>query len=97
MLFPAVASVFADDPNNDRYIVIDIEIAECQGGYAHVFAVPDRTVCTTYGYRCMENEQLFLRDDGGSWVLIDMGTGLTCTEPDKYATIVEACHALGLA
>jgi hypothetical protein len=77
--------------------IVGVDIRECQNGYARVFAQPDQSTCGQTGGSCYENEQVFLRDDGGSWVYITSGTGIACTDPDLRPPELEtACVALGL-
>ena len=87
-ILPVVASLF---PDNDAWVIIDVDVANCQNGYARVFAFPDQSGCPD-GDPCLENEQVFLVEVDGSWEYLDSGTGLQC--PD--APISEACEALGL-
>ena len=91
-LLPVVAELF---PDNDRWNIVDVEIAECRGGYVRLFASADQSVCTIVS-PCLENEQVFLQDVGGVWTYLDSGTGLSCDDPQSMSpAIVPACRALG--
>jgi hypothetical protein len=68
-----------------------VQIGACQGGYAQVFAVPKE--------ENLETEQLFLVWRGGTWQVIDFGTGIDCGDPETLSSVdmQDACAALGLA
>lgn len=67
-----------------------VEIVECQNEYARVFYRPDSP-----GY---ETEQIFLRDDGGQWVILTYGTGIDCADDVDLdpPELEDACRALSL-
>jgi len=91
-LLPTVANLF---PENPRRQIVDIQIAECRGGYVRLFAVADQSICTTDVPQCLENEQVFLQDVAGVWTYLDSGTGLSCLEEQFMSpSIVQACVVL---
>jgi hypothetical protein len=58
-------------------------VQDCRGGYARVYAVPAAGGAV----------QVFLRDDGGRWVLLARGRELDCD--GRHPDLAEACRALG--
>jgi cell division protein FtsB len=72
--------------------IASVLISECQGGYARVDATAGNVPPGTQ----METEQVFLKDSGGVWRVIDSGTGITCGESDLQPETKLACSALGL-
>jgi len=68
--------------------VVDIE--QCQNGYARVFAMP-------VDPNRYDSEQVFLKDEEGSWKLLTWGTGISCQDPDLLDELIPACEALGLS
>ncbi len=94
-MLPLLTSLF---PSNPAWVIVDVDIANCQNGYARVFAVPDMSSCPDPTMPCLESEQLFLGDVSGTWKLIDYGTGLDCGDPASLLPATQAaCVALGLA
>jgi hypothetical protein len=87
-ILPVVAGLF---PENDAWKIIGVDIANCQNGYARVFALPDQSDCPN-GSICRENEQVFLVAVDGDWEYLESGTGIVC--PDPF--VLAACEALGL-
>jgi hypothetical protein len=74
-----------------------IRIDQCGGGYARVAAAPTNVNCGKEGGSCYNDEQVFLKDAGGSWAVLDHGTGIDCTKPQTTSAVVlGACRALGL-
>ena len=95
VMLPVLDALF---PDNALWNIVDIDIEDCQGGYARVFAIVDQSVCEAGTEPCLENEQVFLVDVGGSWQYLDSGTGIECADPSGLtAETVAACEALGLA
>jgi hypothetical protein len=91
-LLPTVADLFPDNP---RWNIVDIQIAECRGGYVRLFAVADQSICTSDVPQCLENEQVFLEDVSGAWTYLDSGSGLSCTDTQSMSrAIVPACAVL---
>jgi hypothetical protein len=73
-----------------------VDVQECQGGYARVFAHVEGT--PPPGTSLEDSEQVFLRYSGGVWRVLTSGTGVTCDEA-SFATVPrleDACKALGL-
>jgi hypothetical protein len=94
-LLPVVAALF---PENDMWNIVDVDVADCQNGYARVFAIADQSVCDVDTPQCLEAEQIFLADRGGTWEYLTSGTGISCGDPsDLGAEMVAACEALGLS
>ncbi len=70
--------------------VASVDVTDCQNGYARAIAVPTGAN--------QQSEQVFLRDDGGAWVVLDYGTGIDCADPASLNEADQAaCEALGLA
>lgn len=91
-LLPTVANLF---PENPRWQILDVQIAECRGGYVRLFALADQSICTTDVPQCLENEQVFLQDVAGAWTYLDSGTGLSCLEAQFMSPpIIQACAVL---
>jgi hypothetical protein len=86
---PVVVDLF---PENDAWKIVDVEVSECQNGYARVWAIPDQSGCSEEYPNCLETEQVFLQDVDGEWTYLTSGTGIEC--PDPF--IADACEALGL-
>jgi hypothetical protein len=72
-----------EGPEIDR-----VEITDCAGGYARVIVVPVEAN--------FESEQVFIHQVGGSWEVIDFGTGISCEDDDLGVELASACAALGL-
>ena len=69
--------------------VASVALRECQNGYARVFA--------TAAESNQQVEQVFLRDVGGVWVVVDFGSGIECSDPSSLNDADRtACAALGL-
>jgi hypothetical protein len=69
-------------------VTASVTIKACKNGYAQVFAVP--TQPDRY-----QAEQLFLKDDGGTWIVVGSGTGIDCDDPEGIdAATQAACAAL---
>jgi hypothetical protein len=81
-----------DDPSTEL-IIERVDIRRCRNGYAHVFAVPRQN--PPEDQHQYESEQLFLRDIGGSWQIVESGTGISCNDSDIRAPLLQACRALG--
>lgn len=93
-ILPVVAGLF---PENDVWTIIDVDVANCQNGYARVFAIADQSTCDLGTPQCYEDEQVFLEKDGGSWEYIDSGTGISCGSPsDLEPEMIAVCDALEL-
>jgi hypothetical protein len=74
-----------------------VTVAECQNGYARVYANPDQSGCGQLEGACYENEQVFLADTDGEWTYMTSGTGISCSSDDDLGPeLVTACEALGL-
>lgn len=80
-----------DDPDVEL-VIEDVEVAACRNGYARVFAVARENPT---GHPQHENEQVFLRDVGGTWEVVSTGTGISCGDSDLPAALVEVCEGLG--
>jgi hypothetical protein len=94
-LLPVVAALF---PGNDMWNIVDVDVADCQNGYARVFAIADQSICDVDTPQCLEAEQVFLEDRGGTWEYLTSGTGISCGDPSDLGTeMVAACEALGLS
>lgn len=94
-ILPVVAGLF---PENEAWNMIDVEILDCQNGYARVRAIPDQSTCDPEYPHCLEEEQVFLVDVAGSWEYLDSGTGVDCLNPATLLPeTVTACEALGLS
>jgi hypothetical protein len=94
-LLPVVAALF---PENDMWNIVDVDVADCQNGYARVFAIADQSICDVDTPQCLEAEQVFLEDRGGTWEYLTSGTGISCGDPSDLGTeMVAACEALGLS
>lgn len=87
----AVAPVVNAEINPDGSIPAVAELAECRGGYARAFLVPEDTAA-------YETEQLFLVDVDGEWQVLTFGTGIDCVNDIEFrpAELEDACVALGL-
>jgi hypothetical protein len=95
VILPVVAAVF---PDNEFWNIIEVDVLECQNGYARVIAFADQSVCDPEFPHCLEDEQVFLVDVGGSWQYLEAGTGIECNNPSGLSTeLIVACEALGLA
>lgn len=69
--------------------VASVTVRDCRNGYVRVTAVPTGPN--------QQAEQVFLRDDAGTWVMVSSGTGIECSDPANLnPTDLEACTALGL-
>jgi hypothetical protein len=70
-------------------VVASVDVTDCRNGYARAIATPETTN--------LESEQVFLRDEGGVWVIVDYGTGIECSDPASLTPEdFTACEALGL-
>lgn len=75
-----------------------VDVRQCGSGYARVFAVPSNIDCGKPGGSCYNDEQVFLKDTGGTWTFLENGSGIACSNPQATPADVEpACRALGLA
>ncbi len=93
-ILPVVAAVF---PDNEFWNIVEVDVLECQNGYARVIAFPDQSVCDPEFPNCLENEQVFLVDVGGSWQYLEAGTGIECRNPSGLSPeLILACEALGV-
>jgi hypothetical protein len=72
-----------------------VDIAECQNGFARVFAITGGT--PPPGTNLEGSEQVFLRDVDGAWEVFDSGSGLDCVSEPLGPDMQEACQALGLS
>jgi hypothetical protein len=79
-------------PIGPPWVWESVNIQQCQNGYARVLARP----LTPEGPGD-DSEQVFLKDDGGTWHVLTSGTGIACSDPDIGPELEEACKALGLA
>lgn len=94
VILPVVAAVF---PDNEFWNILEVDVLECQNGYARVIAFADQSVCDPEFPNCLENEQLFLVDVGGSWQYLEAGTGIECNNSNGLSPeLIVACEALGL-
>jgi hypothetical protein len=82
VILPVVKEIAPD-------IIVGVDIQQCQNGYARVFATPEDP-------NRYESEQVFLKDEEGSWKLLTYGTGISCQDPDILDELIPACEALGL-
>jgi hypothetical protein len=82
VILPVVKGIAPD-------IIVGVDIQQCQNGYARVFATPEDP-------NRYESEQVFLKDEEGSWKLLTWGTGISCQDPDLLPELLPACTALGL-
>lgn len=71
-----------------------VDIAECQNGYAQVFAITGGT--PPPGMQLEGSEQVFLQDVGGEWQMLSSGSGLDCYPGSMPPDLKDACEALGL-
>lgn len=71
-----------------------VSIQECRAGYAWVLAHPGNIPA---GSNVEESEQVFLRNEGGEWIVIASGTGISCSDPDLFPDLEQACSELGLS
>ena len=87
----AVAPVVTAEIDPSGSVPASVDLAECQGGYARAYLVPDDI--TAY-----ETEQVFLVDRGGEWTILTFGTGIDCANETDFrpAELEDACLALGL-
>ena len=93
-ILPVVAALF---PENEMWNIVDVDVADCQNGYARVFAIADQSTCDLDPPQCFEDEQVFLEDRGGTWEYLASGTGISCDNPsDLQAEMIAVCEALGL-
>ena len=79
--------------------IVGVEIYECGGGYARVFAVPDNSRCPVEGVACNQDEQVFLKVTDGNWAYLTNGSGINCRTDDPVVlgpSLLSACRALGL-
>jgi hypothetical protein len=91
---PVVAGLF---PENESWNIIEVDIRECQNGYARVIAIADQSTCDPDFPNCLENEQVFLEDVDGSWEYFTSGTGIECNdEANLWPEMIAVCEALGL-
>jgi hypothetical protein len=81
-ILPVVTEIAPD-------IIVGVDIQQCQNGYARVFATP-------VDPNRDDSEQVFLKDEEGSWELLTWGTGISCQDPDLLDELIPACEALGL-
>ena len=70
--------------------VASVTVADCRNGYARVWATPVEPN--------QQNEQVFLQDVDGEWTVVDIGTGIECTDAANLNEADQAaCNALGLS
>ena len=94
VILPVVAAMFSD---NEFWNIVDVDVPDCQNGYARVFALADQSGCDPEFPICLENEQVFLVDVDGSWQYLEAGTGIECENPSRLSPeMIAACDALGL-
>jgi hypothetical protein len=72
-----------------------VEIAQCQNGYARVFAITRGT--PPPGTQLEGSEQVFLQDIEGEWKVLSSGSGLDCYPGSMPPDLKDACEALGLS
>ena len=83
--------------DNEAWSIVDVDVLECQNGYARVIAFADQSVCDPEFPNCLEDEQVFLVDVGGSWQYLESGTGIECIDPSGLSPeMIVACDALDL-
>lgn len=93
-IFPVVAALF---PENEFWNPLAVDVLECQNGYARVIAIADQSLCDPGFSNCLENEQVFVVDAGGSWEYFTSGSGISCGNPSElWPEMITACEALGL-
>ena len=69
--------------------VASVNVVDCQNGYARVFAIPQGDN--------QQSEQVYLIDVEGIWQVLEIGTGVECSDPSNLSEAVRvACEALGL-
>lgn len=90
-LLAAVRAVDADNPDWDPTAV---NVNACRNGYAEVVVILDQSRCPTPGVECRDNQRAWLHDIGGSWRLVDIGTGVGCSPEEITPTLEAACAAL---
>src|SRR6266705_303944 len=71
-----------------------VDIAECQNGYARVWAITGGTPPPATQYE--GGEQAVLQDVAGEWTMLSSGTGLDCYPTSMPPDLKDACEALGL-
>lgn len=89
-----LAAVRAQVPIAEPMVWDSVTIQACRGGYAFVLAHPGNV---PPGTQVEGSEQVFLRNDGGEWIVIDSGTGISCADADIPPELEQACSELGLA
>lgn len=79
----------ADFYARDVISIVDVEIVECQNGYARVVAISDRPDL---------KEQVFLKAEGDKWRYLVAGSGIDCRDDVGMLgeELIVACEALGL-
>jgi hypothetical protein len=86
----AILPVVQEALDSPDIAVASVDVTDCQNGYARAIAVPTGAN--------QQSEQVFLRDDGGAWAVVDYGTGIDCADPASLNEADRAaCEALGLA
>ena len=51
-ILPVVAALF---PENDMWNIVDVDVVDCQNGYARVFAIADQSTCDLDTPQCFED------------------------------------------
>lgn len=80
-----------DNPDLEL-IIDDVDVANCRNGYARVYAIPRENPT---GHPQHESEQVFLRDVGGTWEVVESGTGISCSDRDLSSQLLQVCDGLG--
>jgi hypothetical protein len=97
-LVDAVDKLVADGTN---HVVVRVTVAACRNGFVQLLATGDESGCApdgTVGHVCSEPQPMWLKDVGGVWTLVAVGTGLGCEPPGGLIvmepSITEACKEL---
>lgn len=80
-----------DDPGVEL-VIDDVDVANCRNGYARVYAIPRENPT---GHPQHESEQVFLRAVGGTWEVVEWGTGISCSDSDHSSQLLQVCEGLG--
>ena len=88
-----LAAIRAQVPIGAPMVWDSVTIQACRGDYAFVLAHPGNVPA---GTNVEESEQVFLRNDGGEWVVVASGTGISCSDVDITLGLEQACSELGL-
>jgi hypothetical protein len=65
----------------------------CQKSYALLRIEPDNSRCPP---ACLDPLNFFFQIIRDEWQVIDYGSGITCSDPDLFFALREACRQLGL-